>query len=125
MKKYFTACFLLLSVSSFAKIIFVKANASGANDGTSWANAYTKLQDALTTAASGNQIWVAAGTYYPDKGAGLTDNDVNLSFNLKSGVAIYGGLVGTETQLSERNWQTNVSILSGDIDGVAGNGGNS
>ena len=36
-------------------------------DGSSWTNAYKYLQDALADAnVSGDDIWVAAGTYEPD-----------------------------------------------------------
>jgi parallel beta-helix repeat protein len=85
-------------------------------DGKSWANAFRTLQQALATAGvSGDQIWVAAGTYYPDEGNGATDNDRTSSFNLKNNVAIYGGFAGTETMLSQRNWATNVTVLSGDL----------
>gem|GEM_PF-1736132 len=117
MRKMFTIFCLLLSIGSFAQIIYVNKNAVGANNGTSWADAYTNLQNALTATISG-QIWVASGTYYPG-------NDPSNSFVLKNGVAIYGGFNGTETILSQRNITVNVTILSGDIDGIAGYGGNS
>ncbi len=47
-----------------AQIVKVNAAAVGANNGTSWADAYTDLQTALTNTSSG-VIWVVAGTYYP------------------------------------------------------------
>jgi hypothetical protein len=99
-------------------VIYVKHDATGNNDGTSWSNAYNNLQDALLhtrDCKSARQIWVAAGTYYPDEGGTWTDNDRTASFSLKSGVAIYGGFAGTETQLDQRNWRTNTAILSGDL----------
>jgi hypothetical protein len=115
MKKVFTALWLLFSFNVFSQTIyFVNDNSSGANNGTSWADAFTKLQDALSAAVSGDQIWVAAGTYYPDEGVGLTKGDPLLSFHLKNGVAIYGGFAGTETLLSERNVTDNVTTLSGE-----------
>ena len=99
-------------------VLYVKHNASGNNDGSSWANAFTILQDALLRikyCKAAKQIWVAAGTYYPDEGSGLTNNDRTASFNLKSGVAIYGGFAGTETDLSQRVLKNNPTILSGEI----------
>ncbi|MHC4545339.1 MAG: hypothetical protein ACYTDW_14845 [Planctomycetota bacterium] len=49
---------LLLGTVSTAtgKIIYVDANAVGANDGSSWADAYWCLQDALAVASSGTEI---------------------------------------------------------------------
>lgn len=113
-------------------LLYVKANAVGANNGTSWTDAFTKLQDALALAnscASITQVWVAAGTYYPDEGIGQTINDRNSTYQLKNDLAIYGGFAGTETLLSQRNWTTNVTILNGDIDqndgtNFSNNGGN-
>jgi hypothetical protein len=95
--------------------LYVNQNASGNNNGTSWVNAYTKLQDALTATVCQAEIWVAKGTYYPDEGTGFTNNDRTSSFKMKSGVALYGGFVGNETQLSQRNFFTNQTFLSGDL----------
>src|SRR5262245_61802335 len=96
------------------RVIFVKAGAVGANDGSSWANAYTGLQSALAAAnpssADTVEIWVAAGTYTPRPTA-----DRSLSFTLKNNVQVYGGFAGVETQREERNSAANVTILSGDI----------
>ncbi len=91
-------------------VIYVKADAVGANNGTSWANAYTDLQTAINASYLG-WIWVAKGTYYP-----TTGTDRSATFSLKNNVAIYGGFNGTETMLSQRNVTANVTILSGDID---------
>ncbi len=98
-----------------ATIIYVKASASGLNNGSSWANAYKSLQSALAHAVSGQQIWVAKGTYKPTARPVWTSDPRGVAFSLISGVAIYGGFAGTETSLSQRNWKTNVTILSGDI----------
>ncbi len=95
------------------KTIFVNATASGANDGTSWSNAFSDLQSALkapTGATAGDQIVVAAGVYKP------ATSDRTMSFRLVSNVKVYGGFVGTEHSLSQRNWRMNKSILSGDLD---------
>jgi len=99
---------LLLSWSLTAQTYYVKSNASGANNGTSWQDAYTSLTDALTAASAG-QVWVAAGTYKPAA--------ANATFQLKAGVALYGGFNGTENNLSARNPVTNVTILNGDFAG--------
>ncbi len=101
-------------------IYFVNPDASGDNDGSSWANAFMALQDALDTAIADDIIWVAEGTYYPDIGDGYTDDARDSSFKIPDGVAVYGGFNGTETSIDERNWQSNTTILSGDIDGFPG-----
>ena len=98
------------------EVIYVKADAAGSKDGTSWVDAFTDLQAALAAADEGDQIWIAAGTYYP------TDNslDREASFVMKVGVAIYGGFAGNEDpedfNLDDRDFAQNETILSGDID---------
>lgn len=88
---------------------YAKPTATGTGDCSSWDNACT-LQTALTGATSGDKIWVAAGTYSP-----TTGTDRNATFELKTGVAVYGGFAATETLLTQRDWRTNVTTLSGDI----------
>jgi predicted outer membrane repeat protein len=84
--------------------IYVNVNATGANNGSSWADAYTDLQSALTAAVDGDEIWVAAGTYVEN-------------IRLKDGVALYGGFYGNETELSQRNWNVNETIIDGNKQG--------
>jgi hypothetical protein len=98
------------------KLLYVDVNASGANNGASWADAYTSLQDALAIAQGDATIFVASGVYYPDVGGGRVGDDQFASFELKSGVAIYGGFAGSESSLDERDVTANLTVLSGDID---------
>ncbi|MBK9017855.1 MAG: hypothetical protein IPM82_29570 [Saprospiraceae bacterium] len=100
--------------STAGNIIYVNLNVQGGNqDGTSWPDAFSDLQDALAVAAYGDEIWVAQGTYYPTSGT-----DRNIYFDLKNGILLFGGFTGVETALFERDWQVNQTILSGDIGGV-------
>lgn len=97
--------------TGLAGVIYVAAdNDSGAEDGQSWSGAYTTLTAALESAKSGEDIWVAQGTYYP-----TADSNRDISFNLVSGVAVFGGFKGTESAFLDRDWQGNETILSGDI----------
>jgi len=83
-----------------------------ANDGLSWANAKQTIQAAINQADAigAGDVWVKVGTYYPTSSA-----DREVSFVVKQNVSIYGGFVGTETLLSERDFETNSTILSGNI----------
>ena len=93
-----------------AGIRYAKPATSGSGNCSSWANACT-LQTALTGVTSGNEIWVMTGTHKP-----TTGTDRTATFQLKTGVAIYGGFAGTETARDQRNPSANLTILSGDID---------
>ena len=56
--------FLLFGNFAFAQILYVKFDAIGSGNGSSWTNAFVNIQDAINTATSGTQIWVSQGTYY-------------------------------------------------------------
>jgi hypothetical protein len=105
----------LLGRSASAAVIYVDVDANGNDDGTSWTDAYNDLQDGLGDANSADEIWVAEGTYTPsDK----TDpNDArSVTFQLVSGVGLYGGFDATETSRDQRDWVANETILTGDLD---------
>ncbi|MFZ4621848.1 MAG: T9SS type A sorting domain-containing protein [Bacteroidota bacterium] len=93
------------------EILYVKTGASGSNNGSNWANAYTDLQSALTALSGGGKIWIASGTYKPGAGSPTRSS----TFSLPSGITIYGGFAGTESSVADRDIASNVTILSGDI----------
>ncbi|MFA5555827.1 MAG: choice-of-anchor Q domain-containing protein [Flavobacteriaceae bacterium] len=94
--------------------IYVKSNATGSNDGSSWADAYTDLQQAINNSLSQDQIWVAAGVYQPD---------TNQSFTMKEGVEIYGGFPNdnNNADMDDRDWSQYETILLGNGSRVISN----
>lgn len=91
-------------------IIYVDNDANGDNNGSSWEDAYTNLQEALEAAVEDDEIWVAEGIYRP------TDTrDRSISFAMKSNVDMYGGFRGNEDNREDRNFRENETILSGNI----------
>ena len=69
MKKTLLSIILIaLGLTINAQITYVNINATGLNNGTSWANAYNDLHSATYNTTVG-EIWVAQGTYSPTKDA--------------------------------------------------------
>ncbi|UCC99249.1 MAG: hypothetical protein JSW66_05045, partial [Phycisphaerales bacterium] len=96
--------------------IYVNAVSEGPYDGKTWDTAFNDLQDALSIAQPNTDIWVAAGTYTPDRGTGAR----TASFHMKGGVRLLGGFAGTETSSYQRDPHENETILSGDLKGDDG-----
>jgi hypothetical protein len=71
----FVSC--LFFNTAFADRFYVSDDASPGGDGSSWGSAYQYLQDALdqTVAGRDDEVWIEAGTYYPDDGANVTEGD--------------------------------------------------
>jgi hypothetical protein len=101
-----------------AGTIHVDADAQGANDGTSWANAFTDLESALNAARNSPiglaEIWVAEGTYRPSSRT-LPYDPRTATLQLVGCVGLYGGFGGCEATREQRNPRVYVTVLSGDI----------
>ncbi|MHC4574768.1 MAG: right-handed parallel beta-helix repeat-containing protein, partial [Planctomycetota bacterium] len=119
-----TSIFLLMVASGLAKAarIYVDASASGNGSGTSWADAFNYLQDALAAASSGDEVWVAEGIYRPDQGTTVLPGSREATFQLINGVALYGGFPAGGGPWQDRDPTAHETILSGDIG--TPNGGN-
>ena len=113
--------FTSLCTVTLGKTIYVDDDAVGANDGSSWENAYVYLQDALADANNAEkpvEIRVTQGIYKPDQGANQTSGDREATFQLINGVTLKGGYAGSgETDPNARNIALYETILSGDLNG--------
>lgn len=82
-----------------AKVFYVTTTGTG--DGSSWTKAFGSIDDALVKATSGDEIWIAAGTYKPTQLIKSSKKN-SRHFPLKDGVSLYGGFAGTETTKEAR-----------------------
>ncbi|CAL2055366.1 exported hypothetical protein [Tenacibaculum sp. 190524A05c] len=91
--------------------VYVNQFATGSNTGGSWTNAYTSLETALANNLNGKtEVWIARGTYTPSS----NNRNTRFEFNV-DGLLIYGGFAGNETNLNQRDYLSNKTILSGDL----------
>src|SRR5665213_1679732 len=112
-----TICLLAFFVlftfpKTYAQIIYVDSSVAISGNGSSWANAYKELRDALHVANSNTgvlEIDVAKGTYLPTAGA-----DQDSSFCIfRSNIKIVGGYPGGGGSRDVNANAVNLSGLSG------------
>lgn len=104
---------LVACATTDAAIVYVDRSLStGADDGTSWADAYrgtAALKTAMDAAVAGDQVWATKGIYKASAPILFS----TATHVLKDGVEVYGGFVGGESSLQERDYVKNVTFMSG------------
>ena len=131
---YLLCALFLMAVSCTAatgKVIYVDDDAPIDGGGSSWADAFCCLQNALADANASDEIHVARGIYKPDlriekagrTGTWLTASGDRMdSFQLLSDVTIKGGYAGIgEAEPDARDINLYETILSGDLSANDGN----
>jgi len=102
-------------------VIYVDDDAVGANNGSSWADSYAYLQDALADAETAEkpvEIRVAQGFYRPDQGLEVTLGSSSVSFRLVNDVILRGGFAGLgASDPDARDFEIYETVLTGDLAG--------
>ena len=93
-------------------VLYVRQEATGAGDGSSWSDAFTDLPQALAVVQPCQQVWVAAGTHMPGP-VGVPGS----TFHIPADVGVYGGFAGWETDIWQRDPVANLTVLSADLAG--------
>ena len=110
----------IIYVDDDAPVSSVEDSNGGANDGSSWENAFNYLQDALAAASDGDEIRVAQGIYTPDSNSAIPDGtgDQEATFQLVNNISLKGGYAGIgELNHDARDIEAYRTILSGDLNG--------
>ncbi|HNE48222.1 MAG TPA: T9SS type A sorting domain-containing protein [Saprospiraceae bacterium] len=92
-------------MSAQSKIIFVKQDAKGKNDGSSWEDAFSNFDSLFTNLEDGLEVWISKGEY---TGGGKIEWKLS-GYN----VSIFGGFDGTETSIFDRDIKKNETKING------------
>ena len=85
-------------------VYYVVPGGSGLKTGYDWENALDLSTETLRLGKSGDQFWVKSGVY-----------PVHIQYSER---ILYGGFDGTETQLEQRDWAKNPTILQGEENAI-------
>lgn len=126
--RLFTTLVLLLcgQLAQAQTTRFVSTTGTNTNPATatSWATSTTNLQGAINASASGDEVWVARGTYTPTQDInGGTGNAQTRTFRIRSNVKVYGGFEGYESSIDDPNRAFGTPV--GRSPSVLSGGGNS
>ncbi len=90
-----------LSGPSWAARIYVDSAAAPGGNGSTWVLAYQTINQGLTAATSGDEVWVASGTYSESLYWGSS----------KNGVSLYGSFDKTEAVVGDRDIAGNPTVI--------------
>ncbi|HEO70345.1 MAG TPA: hypothetical protein ENN80_03715, partial [Candidatus Hydrogenedentes bacterium] len=87
-------------------IVYVDQAATGAETGSSWADAFTSVQDGIDAAAAAKSgatpwVWVAKGIYFE-------------AVMMADGIEVYGGFCSGDTAMADQEPEANETTLDGD-----------
>ncbi len=123
-----TSALMCVGALQAQTVVYANAGAPSEGDGTSWASPHKYLAAALSNAAAKADagqtvhVWIAAGTYLPDQSVSNPAGgaDASATFLLHNRVSLYGGFLGGETSLDQRDPATNIAKLTGTSDFYGG-----
>ena len=105
---YATDCFEVHLLPRIARVNAATIAPVDQRNGATWDSAFRTLRKALDYSVSGQEIWVAAGVYYPDEDGEVDSNSRDDAFEVPTGVSVYGGFSGAEQSRQERDIRGNV-----------------
>ena len=104
--------YFVLDVDIEPCALLVDGDATGLGDGSSWADAFSSLEDALEAArpcsSVPREIWVAPGTYVPEGGTNAS------TFYVEASTDLYGSMPWGAAGRAWAGTASERSILSGD-----------
>lgn len=107
---------LILSAAFFTpskgQILVNPSNGTGTQNGTTWATGYATIQAAIHAAQPGDTIWVMEGSYQPQVRRD-PNQATSATLYIDKSLHLYGGFVGTESSLSQRDTSRRTTLDGG------------